>query len=301
MPTVCETANTRLAALAFGFAAVSRHRVIGPRQAPVGGPLRGPDEIGRARQMRQRPCTVIVDVADEAKFAARLQDARHRGDGCVLHEAPFPVPPLRPRIGMDQIDPRQRVRRRPRQQFGGVAGEQADIADVVGLDLRQDLRHAVDIGFAADEAGVGKGAALPRPDARRRRIRFPAGPRRPADRTVRRDRPGWRCRYRAQAAAADCSIRSAWCARSLWPLRRPKNEPCLHGGIGRRPIERAPLIAGLVQPMQRRALGSIGDMTVEWYAHPAVQRAQGCRDNRTVERRRSWRLCRSMPIGARTK
>ena len=48
--------------------------------------------------------------------------------------------------------------RRPGQQFGGVAGEQPDIADVMGLDLRQDLRHAVDIGFAADEAGVGKGA-----------------------------------------------------------------------------------------------------------------------------------------------
>ena len=29
---------------------------------------------------------------------------------------------------------------------------------IVGFDLRQDLRHAVDIGLAADEAGIGKGA-----------------------------------------------------------------------------------------------------------------------------------------------
>jgi hypothetical protein len=30
----------------------------------------------------------------------------------------------------------------------------------VGLDLRQDFRHAVDIGLAADEPGVGKGLRL---------------------------------------------------------------------------------------------------------------------------------------------
>jgi hypothetical protein len=28
----------------------------------------------------------------------------------------------------------------------------------MGFDLRQDLRHAVDVGLAADEAGMGKGA-----------------------------------------------------------------------------------------------------------------------------------------------
>src|SRR5882757_7794561 len=106
--------------LALGFAPVTRHRVIGPWQAPVGGALRGPGEIGRARKMRQRPCAVAVDIADEAKFAIRLQDARHGGDGCVLHEAPLPVSPLRPWIGMDQIDSRQRAGWRPGQQLRGV-------------------------------------------------------------------------------------------------------------------------------------------------------------------------------------
>ena len=110
--------------------------------------------------MRQRPCAVIVDIADEAELAAPLQDARHGGDGCILNEAPLPVPPLRPGIGMDQVDPRQRARGRPGQQFGGIAREQPDVADLLGLDLRQDLGHAVDIGLAADEPGIRKGACF---------------------------------------------------------------------------------------------------------------------------------------------
>jgi hypothetical protein len=108
--------------------------------------------------MLQRPRAVIVDVGDEAKLAVRLQHPRHRGNRRVLHEAPLPVPPLRPGVGMDQIDPRQRARRRPGQQFGGIAGKQPDVADVMGFDLRQDLRHAVDVGLASDEARVRKGA-----------------------------------------------------------------------------------------------------------------------------------------------
>ena len=61
---------------------------------------------------------------------------------------------------MDQVDPRERAGRCPGQQFGGVAGKQADIADVVGFDLGQDLRHAVDVRFAADEAEIWKGERL---------------------------------------------------------------------------------------------------------------------------------------------
>ena len=57
---------------------------------------------------------------------------------------------------MDQIDAIERMRRRPCQQFGGVAREQPDVADVVRLDLRQDFRHTVDIGLAADEARLRK-------------------------------------------------------------------------------------------------------------------------------------------------
>src|SRR5947199_7718729 len=108
--------------------------------------------------MRQRPGAVILDVADETKFAVFYENARHCGDARVLHEAPLPVPPLRPGIGMDQIDPRQRMWWQPRQQLSGIAGEEPDVADVMGLDLCQDLRHAVDVRLATDEADFGEGA-----------------------------------------------------------------------------------------------------------------------------------------------
>ena len=198
-----------MAAFALGFASISRHGVVGPWQAPVVGPLRGPGEIRRPREMRQRPGAVIGDIADEAKFALRSEHPRHGGDGRVLHEAPLPVPPLRPRIGMDQVDPRQRMRRRPCQQFGGIAREQPDVADAVGFDLRQDLGHAVDIGLAADEAGARKGARFRdqmlaaaesdfEPDVVDRRRR-----------TGRRDRAGAGSPMSSASRGSRCSIRSA--------------------------------------------------------------------------------------------
>src|SRR6185312_1708164 len=99
----------RDAALALGFAAIAGHGVAVPRPAPVVGALRHPAEIRRAQQMRERPGAIIVDVADKAEFAAALQEPRHRFYCRILHEAPLPVPALRPGIGMDQIDPRQRL------------------------------------------------------------------------------------------------------------------------------------------------------------------------------------------------
>ena len=105
----------RHAPLALGFLAVARHGVAVPRQAPVVGAFGEPRKIWRAEQMRERPRDVIVDIAHEAEFAAALDHARHRSDRCVLNKAPLPVPPLWPGIGMDQIDPRQRTRRRPGQ------------------------------------------------------------------------------------------------------------------------------------------------------------------------------------------
>ena len=126
---------------------------------------------------------------------------------------------------MDQIDPRQRLRRRPGQQFGGVAGVEPDIADVVGFDLRQDLRHAVDIGLAADEPDLGKC------------LRFGDQMLAAAKSDFQPDGIGLRLESSVRSSGADVpissarcgsrlSIRSAWWMRSLWPLRRPKNEPC---------------------------------------------------------------------------
>ena len=133
-----------------------------------------------------------------------FEHPRHRGDGDILHEAPLPVPPLRPRIGMDQVDSLKRLRRRPGHEVGGIAREQPDVADIVGLDLRQDFRHAVDVGLAADEAGVRKGQRFGDQMLAATEADFEPDMRQPAGRTARR---GWRgrerrCRAPGAAAAA---------------------------------------------------------------------------------------------------
>src|SRR4051812_7520935 len=69
----------RDAALPRGFLSVARHGVAVPGQAPIVGALGGPDEIARMQKMGEGPGAVIVDIADEAEFAAGLQHARHRG------------------------------------------------------------------------------------------------------------------------------------------------------------------------------------------------------------------------------
>src|SRR5579864_2507772 len=65
------------AALALRLAAISRHRIVRPRLAPIGGAFGGPEKIGCARKMRKCPGAIVVDVADKAKFPAFLQYAGH--------------------------------------------------------------------------------------------------------------------------------------------------------------------------------------------------------------------------------
>src|ERR1700722_15652914 len=110
--------------------------------------------------MGKRPSAIIVDVADKAKFTMRPEHPRQRGDGRVLYEAPLPMPPLRPGIGMDQVDASERTRWHPAEQFGGVARVKPDVTDLPGLVLRQALGNAVKIWPSADEAGIGKGEGL---------------------------------------------------------------------------------------------------------------------------------------------
>ena len=70
------------------------------------------------------------------------------------------------------------------------------------------------------------GSRLGRSDARRRQIRFRAGYRRPADRTGGPDEPGLKSAISSARRGSRCSTNAAWWTRSLWPLRRPKNDPC---------------------------------------------------------------------------
>src|SRR5690349_15603147 len=64
----------RYPSLARGLAAVARHGVAVPRLLPIDRALRGPEKIGTAHQVRQRPRAIIVNVADEAEFAVCLQN-----------------------------------------------------------------------------------------------------------------------------------------------------------------------------------------------------------------------------------
>ncbi len=64
------------------------------------------------------------------------------------------MPPLRPRVWMDQIDARKARRRCPGKELRRIAGKQAKVRNVVLFDLRENLRHAIDVRLAADEADV---------------------------------------------------------------------------------------------------------------------------------------------------
>src|SRR5215213_3516956 len=77
---------------------IARAGEVRPGLAPVVGAFGGPGEIGRAQQTDQRPRRVIRNIGGEAKFSTRAQNVRQLGNAVVLHEAPLPVPPLRPGI-----------------------------------------------------------------------------------------------------------------------------------------------------------------------------------------------------------
>src|SRR5262249_34174541 len=95
-----------------------------------------------------------AEVADWPKNATECRDAR------TLHEAALTVAALRPGVGIEQIDARERAAWQPGQQVGGVAEMQADVVEAARLDQGQRFRHAVDEGLAADEAHARMRARL---------------------------------------------------------------------------------------------------------------------------------------------
>ena len=84
-----------------------------------------------------------------------LQDARQPPQVVILNEAPFPVPSLRPRIGIKQVDQRQRCIGQPVQQFAGVAEMQADILQPALVDRNERFGDGIDETIGADEGGAG--------------------------------------------------------------------------------------------------------------------------------------------------
>src|SRR5215218_2793639 len=144
----------------LGLGLVARAGPAGPGAAPVVGALGGPGEGGRAQRPGQGPAGVIVDVGRKPQLAAGPQDAGEGGERVVGEEAALPLAPFRPGIGVEQVHDVERRLGEARQQRGSIAVPEADVRQAVALDRRQELRHAVDEGLAADEARLRAGARL---------------------------------------------------------------------------------------------------------------------------------------------
>src|SRR5215212_1114544 len=144
----------------LGLGLVPRAGPAGPGAAPVVGPLGGPGESGRAQRPGQGPAGIIVDVGRKPQLAAGPQDAGEGGERVVGEEAALALPPLRPGIGVEQVDDIERRLGEARQERERVAVPEADVRQALALDRRQELRHAVDEGLAADEPRLRPGARL---------------------------------------------------------------------------------------------------------------------------------------------
>ena len=95
----------------------------------------------------------------------------------LADEAPLPVLLLRPGIGIEQVDPVERGRRQPVEHARRVVVIDPEIGERrFRRALTISLRHAVDEGLDADEAGRRARRGRDAADARRRRSRSPAEP-----------------------------------------------------------------------------------------------------------------------------
>ena len=104
----------------YGLGLVSRSRPAVEGTFPVIRRDRRPLEVRMAPAGQQCPVDVVVDVGGEAECATGLQDSCEPVQVGHVHESPFPVFFLRPRIRIQQIDPVQRCLRQPVEQPGRV-------------------------------------------------------------------------------------------------------------------------------------------------------------------------------------
>src|SRR5262249_35976048 len=155
-----ENEIRRASPFAFGFCFVAGAGKVRPGVAPVVGAFGGPDKIRRSKNPRERISCVVSDIGRKTQFASRFQDACETAQIVVLDEAPLPVPPLRPGIGIKQIDLRKRCVGQPVQQFAGVAEMQADICRRVLVDRNERLGHRINESVGGDEPDPRVGQRL---------------------------------------------------------------------------------------------------------------------------------------------
>src|SRR5262245_64650854 len=83
-------------------------REIPPRLAPIVGALSAPDEIPRPHDAGQRINGIVRYVCRKPQLTAFSENPAEPLQSIVLDESSLPVTALRPRVGVKQIDPRQR-------------------------------------------------------------------------------------------------------------------------------------------------------------------------------------------------
>ena len=71
--------------------------------------------------MAQCPGGIVGTIGRKAEFAAAAQDARDLDNAHGLNESAFPVAPLRPGIGINQVYARKRIFRQPSNQLARIA------------------------------------------------------------------------------------------------------------------------------------------------------------------------------------
>lgn len=139
-----------------------------------------------------RPCHVIGNIAGEQEQPAGGEDAVELRQCFGAHQTPLVLPGLGPGIGIEQKDALEALLRKRFQQHARVAVIDVDVGKLPALDQRQQLCHAVDERFRADERNIRMKCCLmrdmlaaaeadlepaPRPRIRQRIGRIDAQPR----------------------------------------------------------------------------------------------------------------------------
>ncbi len=178
LPT--ESQEHRPSAGGDGLFLVAGRWPVGRPLPPIARSRHLPLEPRLAEQAGQDPAAVARIVGGDAQFAAVGQQVGEAGHGRGIDDAPLPVAFFRPGVGEQHENPLDGGSRQPLEEQAGVVDEEADVDELLRLDVAQEAGDAVEIGLDADQPDLGVGGGLPsqvlaaaeadlEPDARPRR------------------------------------------------------------------------------------------------------------------------------------
>ena len=114
--------------------------------------------VGR---MGQHPGRIIRMIGRQAEFGPGAHGPREAVEGLRRDDAPLVVTRLGPGIGKQDEDPVEAGGGQGVEQQARVVIQDADIAQSVPLDARQQVGDAFDKGLAAEKADLGIAQGLP--------------------------------------------------------------------------------------------------------------------------------------------